>query len=473
MLTTPLNSVRHREEDKGRFANEIESGQVELHSYSNESSLEWETESKRSQTSFGSAAKTKYSKVERKKGTPWTEEEYRVVLIENDIDVRPFTSQVLSRLRPLPSSVSSEDLASPIRRDIADVTNFVHPRTPLDDEATQRGTSVYLVERRIVMLPKPLTEEEMTPEPKIISTRFTKSVIKSCAALSYVEAQARMNDSHLMDPLTTDLRNMNVLAKVMRQRRIDRGALTLASAEVKFHIDTELMTLWILVYVATTMILTLGPVIDFLLANQNALEPRNINRAKQLKVREAEKNQCKDIVRSEKTVFKSKKKVANPSSASLDIYLNHQMGNQTQNERSNKSDACSPPQIRPPNTPTWCSSVDNIVKNTIFLLLSMTKEMTVRKTFDFSAGCQGIGYKYGKVMCTKYLQERKDLVQAFHKDIKLSDLPKITHKSQEMFKHLKSFLIDPLPSELESNAVYDHRIYQYLVSPLEPLKIGL
>ncbi|GMP89972.1 hypothetical protein CsSME_00041314 [Camellia sinensis var. sinensis] len=134
--------------------------------------------------------------------------------------------------------------------DIADVTNFVHPGTPLDDEATQRGTSVYLVERQIDMLPKPLTEAnverlafsviwEMTPEAKIISTRFTKSVIKSCAALSYVEAQARMDDSHLMDPLTTDLRNMNVLAKVMRQRRIDRGALTLASAEVKFQIDTE------------------------------------------------------------------------------------------------------------------------------------------------------------------------------------------------------------------------------------------
>ncbi|GFY87751.1 ribonuclease II family protein [Actinidia rufa] len=113
-----------------------------------------------------------------------------------------------------------------------------------------------LFERRIDMLPKPLTEDicslradverlafsviwEMTPEAEIISTRYTKSVIKSCAALSYVEAQARMDDSRLMDPLTADLRNMNALAKVMRQRRIDRGALTLASAEVKFQIDTE------------------------------------------------------------------------------------------------------------------------------------------------------------------------------------------------------------------------------------------
>ncbi|KAL0462391.1 UNVERIFIED_CONTAM: Exosome complex exonuclease RRP44A [Sesamum latifolium] len=216
----------------------------------------------------------------------------QVVLIENDIDARPFSSQVLACLPALPWSVSAEDIANPIRQDlrhlrvfsvdppgckdiddalhctllpsgnfevgvhIADVTNFVHPGTPLDDEAAQRGTSVYLVERRIDMLPKPLTEDicslrsdverltfsviwEMTPEAEIISTRYTKAIIKSCAALSYVEAQARMDDSRLMDPLTTDLRNMNALAKIMRQKRIDRGALTLASAEVKFQIDTE------------------------------------------------------------------------------------------------------------------------------------------------------------------------------------------------------------------------------------------
>ncbi|XP_075481686.1 exosome complex exonuclease RRP44 homolog A-like [Primulina tabacum] len=218
--------------------------------------------------------------------------ESEVVLIENDVDARPFSSQVLACLPPLPWSVSEEDVANPIRLDlrdlrvfsvdppgcrdiddalhctllpsgnfevgvhIADVTNFVHPGTPLDDEASQRGTSVYLVERRIDMLPKPLTEDicslradverlafsviwEMTPEAEIISTKFTKAIIKSCAALSYVEAQARMDDSRLVDPLTTDLRNMNALAKIMRRKRIERGALTLASAEVKFQIDTE------------------------------------------------------------------------------------------------------------------------------------------------------------------------------------------------------------------------------------------
>ncbi|KAH9710520.1 exosome complex exonuclease RRP44 [Citrus sinensis] len=172
--------------------------------------------------------------------------ESEMVLIDNDIDARPFSTQVLACLPPLPWSVSSEDLANPIRLDlrdlhvfsvdppgckdiddalhctalssgnfevgvhIADVTNFVHPGTPLDDEASKRGTSVYLVERRIDMLPKPLTEG-----------KFMYLFIR------------------LMDPLTTDLRNMNSLAKKMRQRRIERGALTLASAEVKFQIDTE------------------------------------------------------------------------------------------------------------------------------------------------------------------------------------------------------------------------------------------
>ncbi|CAI5461475.1 unnamed protein product [Closterium sp. Yama58-4] len=222
------------------------------------------------------------------------ETESELLLMENDIDARPFSQQVLACLPPLPWSVSPADITDPrskredlrhVRvfsvdpigcRDIddalhcvplpngnfdvgvhiADVTNFVLPGTPLDVEASQRGTSVYLVERRIDMLPKPLTEDicslrggverlafsciwEMTPEAEIVSVRFTKSVIKSAAALSYVEAQARMDDERMHDDLTRDLRNLNRLAKVMRQRRIDKGALTLASPEVKFEIDTE------------------------------------------------------------------------------------------------------------------------------------------------------------------------------------------------------------------------------------------
>lgn len=60
---------------------EIDSGRVELPCYSNESAG-WETESRPSQISFGSAAgRPKHGDVERKKGTPWTEEEHRLFLI--------------------------------------------------------------------------------------------------------------------------------------------------------------------------------------------------------------------------------------------------------------------------------------------------------------------------------------------------------------------------------------------------------
>lgn len=215
-----------------------------------------------------------------------------VLLLENDINSRPFSEAVLACLPPLPWSFSEQEHLNNQRQDlrhirvfsvdplgcrdiddalhctllpdghyevgvhIADVTNFVLPNLPLDEEASQRGTSVYLVERRIDMLPKPLTEDicslradverlafsciwVMNSEAEIESVRFTKSVIKSCAAMSYLEAQTRMDDSRLTDGLTTDLRNMNRLAKIMRLRRIERGALTLASPEVKFEIDTE------------------------------------------------------------------------------------------------------------------------------------------------------------------------------------------------------------------------------------------
>lgn len=43
--------------------------------------------------------------------------------------------------------------------------------------------------------------QEMTPEAEIISTRYTKSVIKSCAAMSYIEAQAKMDDRWCTVPI--------------------------------------------------------------------------------------------------------------------------------------------------------------------------------------------------------------------------------------------------------------------------------
>ena len=90
---------------------------------------------------------------------------------------------------------------------IADVTHFVKPGSPLDREAAERATSVYLVNRRVDMLPRLLTTDicslrcdgkdrlcfsalmEMTPDAKVVNAIFTKGVLRSRAALSYKEAQ--------------------------------------------------------------------------------------------------------------------------------------------------------------------------------------------------------------------------------------------------------------------------------------------
>ncbi|EPS42877.1 hypothetical protein H072_3153 [Dactylellina haptotyla CBS 200.50] len=139
---------------------------------------------------------------------------------------------------------------------IADVSHFVKPNNAMDDEAAQRGTTVYLVDKRIDMLPpllgtdlcslKPYVERyafsvlwEMTPEAQIVNTVFTKSVIKSREAFAYKAAQMRIDDKSQTDPLTQGMRILLMLSKRLRQARMDAGALNLASPEVKVHMESE------------------------------------------------------------------------------------------------------------------------------------------------------------------------------------------------------------------------------------------
>lgn len=139
---------------------------------------------------------------------------------------------------------------------IADVTHFVQPGTPMDREAANRCTSVYLVNRRIDMLPGLLGTNlcslrsnvdrlafsviwELTPEAKVVSTRFTKSVIRSKASLTYEAAQKRLDDPTLTDEVTNGIRLLDKFANILRGRRMEAGALTLASPEVRFHLDFD------------------------------------------------------------------------------------------------------------------------------------------------------------------------------------------------------------------------------------------
>jgi exosome complex exonuclease DIS3/RRP44 len=139
---------------------------------------------------------------------------------------------------------------------IADVSHFVKPNNAMDMEASIRGTTVYLVDKRIDMLPmllgtdlcslKPYVERyafsvfwEMTPDADIVGSRFTKSVIKSREAFSYEQAQLRIDDASQQDDLTQGIRTLLMLSKKLRQKRMDAGALSLSSPEVKIQMESE------------------------------------------------------------------------------------------------------------------------------------------------------------------------------------------------------------------------------------------
>ena len=216
--------------------------------------------------------------------------ENEVLLLEHDVPHQSFSVAVLADLPQMPWSISEDerknrcdlrylDICSvdppgctdiddalhcrelesgnlEVGVHIADVSHFIRPGTSLDKEAANRGTTVYLADQRIDMVPELLSSNlcslregeerlafsclwEMTQSAEIISTRFVKSVIRSRAALTYAEAQLRISEPNRNDSVTVSLRRLNQLAKILKVARIEKGALTLASPEVRFEVDSE------------------------------------------------------------------------------------------------------------------------------------------------------------------------------------------------------------------------------------------
>ncbi|XP_072940126.1 exosome complex exonuclease RRP44 [Epargyreus clarus] len=139
---------------------------------------------------------------------------------------------------------------------IADVTHFVRPGTALDVEAASRATTVYLVDRRIDMVPDLLSSNlcslrggeerlafscvwELDENANVLSTKFHKSVIKSRAAMTYEQAQIAIDEKSRQDDIARSLRILNTLAKKLKKGRLDNGALLLASPEIRFQVDSE------------------------------------------------------------------------------------------------------------------------------------------------------------------------------------------------------------------------------------------
>ena len=139
---------------------------------------------------------------------------------------------------------------------IADVSHFVKPNNAMDKEASMRGTTVYLVDKRIDMLPmllgtdlcslKPYVERyafsvlwEITQDAEIASMTFTKSVIRSREAFAYEQAQLRIDDKSQQDELTQSMRTLLMLSKKLKGKRMAAGALNLASPEVRVEAESE------------------------------------------------------------------------------------------------------------------------------------------------------------------------------------------------------------------------------------------
>lgn len=139
---------------------------------------------------------------------------------------------------------------------IADVTHYVHEQTALDDEAYQRGTSVYFVDRVVPMLPEKLSNElcslrpdedklcmsvicEMDQQAKVVRHKICRTIIRSTHRLTYRQAQNILDgiDHSAPSNLSLALTTINSLAKLLRANRFRQGAINFESQEVHFRLD--------------------------------------------------------------------------------------------------------------------------------------------------------------------------------------------------------------------------------------------
>ncbi len=139
---------------------------------------------------------------------------------------------------------------------IADVTHYVKPNTPLNTEAYDRATSVYLVDRTVPMLPEHLSngicslrpdEDKLTfsvvflmdSDANVLHYDICKTVTRSNRRLDYQQAQAFIDAGTTDDEVGRAILKLNELAKILRQRRFDNGAISFDREEVKFEIDDK------------------------------------------------------------------------------------------------------------------------------------------------------------------------------------------------------------------------------------------
>lgn len=154
---------------------------------------------------------------------------------------------------------------------IADVSHYLEPDTILDDEAYDRATSVYLVDRVVPMLPEVLSNNvcslrpneekytfsaifELDRQARIKNQWFGRTVINSNERFAYEEAQhiietgkghipedvsIREGSYTVDDAVVAATLTMDKLAKIMRSNRMEQGAISFDKVEVRFNLNEE------------------------------------------------------------------------------------------------------------------------------------------------------------------------------------------------------------------------------------------
>lgn len=137
---------------------------------------------------------------------------------------------------------------------IADVSHYVTSGSPLDQEAYKRGTSVYLVDRVIPMLPERLSNNicslrekedklcfsavfELNDTGKIFGTWLGKTIINSNKRFNYDEVQKIIEDKKGL--FSEEIGVLDNLAKKLREQRFKKGSIAFDTVEVKFILDEK------------------------------------------------------------------------------------------------------------------------------------------------------------------------------------------------------------------------------------------
>ncbi|MBN2636181.1 MAG: ribonuclease R [Prolixibacteraceae bacterium] len=135
---------------------------------------------------------------------------------------------------------------------IADVTHYVVPNTIIEDEARDRATSVYLVDRVVPMLPERLSNGvcslrpnedklcfsaifELNENAEVLKQWFGKTVIHSNHRFTYEEAQQIIETKQ--GDLSSEMLTLDTLAKKLRNQRFSSGSIAFDRVEIRFEID--------------------------------------------------------------------------------------------------------------------------------------------------------------------------------------------------------------------------------------------